>query len=207
MADDPFEVVDSSGLTDADWAEINKLQQAYKEGGKAALNRAMAALAKDPIRFTAVIGAFFPQMIREGIRDAVAEAGLTEEDLREMARNLDSSRPIARRRRAVAAPVRYSRSGLVWCRPIERPSRPALEWPAWPAILTSARSSPKSDRPLGRSPRTISSGIHIARPYSSCSLGNLLRSGLLHRPHVQIQHALALVALFLVLLPKLDDLF
>ena len=37
--DDPFEVVDPSGLSDADWAEINKLQQAYKEGGKRALNR------------------------------------------------------------------------------------------------------------------------------------------------------------------------
>jgi hypothetical protein len=93
MADDPFEVIDSSGLTDADWAEINKLQQAYKEGGKRALNKAMAALAKDPIRFASVIGAFFPEMIREAIKDAVAEAGLTEEDLREMARRLESPAP------------------------------------------------------------------------------------------------------------------
>src|SRR6266404_8032172 len=36
--DDPFEVVDPSGLSDADWAEINKLQRVYKEGGKRALN-------------------------------------------------------------------------------------------------------------------------------------------------------------------------
>jgi hypothetical protein len=93
MADDPFEVIDSSGLTDADWAEINKLQQAYKEGGKRALNKAMAALAKDPIRFASVIGAFFPEMIREAIKDAVAEAGLTEEDLREMVRRLESPAP------------------------------------------------------------------------------------------------------------------
>jgi hypothetical protein len=42
------------------------------------------------------------------------------------------------------------------------------------------------------------------RPISSCGRGDLLRSGLLHRPHVEIEHALAL---FLVLLPKLDDLF
>jgi hypothetical protein len=93
MADDPFEVIDSSGLTDADWAEINKLQQAYKEGGKRALNKAMAAVAKDPIRFASVIGAFFPEMIREAIKDAVAEAGLTEEDLREMVRRLESPAP------------------------------------------------------------------------------------------------------------------
>jgi aryl-alcohol dehydrogenase-like predicted oxidoreductase len=90
MADDPFEVVDSTGLTDADWAKINKIQEAYREGGKPALNKALAALAKDPIRFAAVIGAFFPEMIREAIKDAVADAGMTEEDLREMARSLES---------------------------------------------------------------------------------------------------------------------
>jgi hypothetical protein len=93
MADDPFEVVDPSGLTDADWAEISKLQQAYKEGGKRALNKAMAALANDPIRYVAVVGAFFPDMIREAIKDSVAEAGLTEEDLREMVRKLESPAP------------------------------------------------------------------------------------------------------------------
>ena len=48
MVDDPFEAVDSSGLTDADWAEINKLKRAYKEGGKPALNKAMAILAETP---------------------------------------------------------------------------------------------------------------------------------------------------------------
>jgi aryl-alcohol dehydrogenase-like predicted oxidoreductase len=93
MPDEPFEVVDPSGLTDADWAEINKLQRVYKEGGKRALNKAMAVLAKDPIRFAAVIGAFFPEMIREAIKDAVVEAGMTEEDLREIARKLESPAP------------------------------------------------------------------------------------------------------------------
>jgi hypothetical protein len=34
MSDELFEVVDSSGLTDADWAQINKLRAAYKTGGK-----------------------------------------------------------------------------------------------------------------------------------------------------------------------------
>jgi len=88
--DDPFEVVDPSGLSDADWAESNKLQQAYKEGGKRALNKAMAALVKDPIRYVAVVGAFFPDMIREALKDAAAEVGITDEDIREFARRLES---------------------------------------------------------------------------------------------------------------------
>jgi hypothetical protein len=50
----------------------------------------MAELANDPIRFATVIGAFFPDMIREAMKDAVAEAGMTEEDIREMVRKLES---------------------------------------------------------------------------------------------------------------------
>jgi hypothetical protein len=91
MAEDEyFEVVDSTGLTDADWTEINKLQRAYRDGGKKALNAAMAELAKEPIRFATVIGAFFPDMIREAMKDAVAEAGMTEGDIRELVRKLES---------------------------------------------------------------------------------------------------------------------
>jgi hypothetical protein len=37
-----------------------------------------------------VIGALFPDMVREAIRDEMAEAGMTEEDLREMVRRLES---------------------------------------------------------------------------------------------------------------------
>lgn len=88
--DDPFEVVDTSGLRDADWSEINKLKQAFKDGGKRDLSKAMSKLANDPIRYVRVIGAFFPDMIREAIRDTVAEAGLTEEDLREIVRKGES---------------------------------------------------------------------------------------------------------------------
>jgi hypothetical protein len=74
MSDDErFEVVESSWLTDADWTEINKLQRVYKEGGKKALNEAMGALAKDPIRFVRVVGAFFPDMIRKTVRDALEQ--------------------------------------------------------------------------------------------------------------------------------------
>ena len=42
---------------------------------------------------------------------------------------------------------------------------------------------------------------------SSCGLGDFLWRRLLHGAHVEIEHTLALVALFLILLSKLDDLF
>ena len=75
MSNEPFEVVDTSGLTDADWALINKLRAAYETGGKKALKKALAELVKDdPVRFVVVIGAIFPGMIREALKDAVAEA-------------------------------------------------------------------------------------------------------------------------------------
>ncbi|SIO55906.1 hypothetical protein SAMN05443247_08153 [Bradyrhizobium erythrophlei] len=90
MTEEPFEVVDSSALTDADWAEINKLRRAYEEGGGKALSKAMEKLAKDPLRFVTVVGAFFPDMMREAIRDTVAEIGMTEEDIREMVQRLES---------------------------------------------------------------------------------------------------------------------
>jgi hypothetical protein len=88
MADD-FEVQDTSGLTDVDWAEINKLRKAYKRGGRKAFEIALDQLAKDPIRYAVVMGAFFPDMVRETIRDQMAEAGLTEEDLRELIQKLE----------------------------------------------------------------------------------------------------------------------
>ena len=91
MADDePLEVVDSTGLTDADWAEINNLRRAFEKGGQDGVSKAMAKLAKDPMRYVTVMGAFFPDMIREAIKDSVAEAGMTEEDVREMVRKLES---------------------------------------------------------------------------------------------------------------------
>ena len=74
MTDD-FEVQDTSGLTDADWAEINKLRKAYEAGSRKAVDLALKKLAKDPIRFAVVIGALFPDMMREMIRDQMAECG------------------------------------------------------------------------------------------------------------------------------------
>jgi hypothetical protein len=52
---------------------------------------ALKKLAKDPIRFVAVIGALYPDMMREMIRDEMAEAGITEADLRELVQKLEGA--------------------------------------------------------------------------------------------------------------------
>ncbi len=85
-----MEVVDTTGLTDADWAEINKLKKAYDAGGQKALSAALDTLAKDPMQATRVLGALFPDLVRETIKDQMAERGITEEDLRELIRKLEN---------------------------------------------------------------------------------------------------------------------
>lgn len=73
-------------LTDTQWAEYNNLMQAWETGGVDALNAALSELTKaDPITAVAVIGSMFPDMVRETIRDIMAEQGITVEDLPEMA--------------------------------------------------------------------------------------------------------------------------
>ena len=89
MSNFDFEIIDSSHLTDADWAEINKLKKACETGGKA-LSAAIEQLATDPIRYMNVMAAFFPDMIREAIKDSMAESGMTEDYLRELIRKLES---------------------------------------------------------------------------------------------------------------------
>jgi len=70
---------------------INKLRKTYKRGGRKAVGLALEKLAKDPIRFVVVIGALYPDMMREMIRDQMAEAGITEQDLRELIQKLEST--------------------------------------------------------------------------------------------------------------------
>ena len=62
-----LEVVNSSGLTDADWIGINKVRRAYERAG-----------------------AFFPDAIREAIEDELAESGLALEDLREFVKKKEA---------------------------------------------------------------------------------------------------------------------
>ena len=40
--------------------------------------------SKDPIRYLHVLSAFFPEIVREAIKDTMAEMGVTAEDLREL---------------------------------------------------------------------------------------------------------------------------
>lgn len=85
------EIKDTSRLTDADWAEINKLRRAYDSGGDEALKRAYKDLCKgNPIRWVRVIGAYFPDYVREKLKDAMADLGMTIEDLRDIIRKSES---------------------------------------------------------------------------------------------------------------------
>ena len=77
-------------IADADWAAINKLSWAYKSGGEKALKKACLDLAEHPRHWVRVFGAFFPDKIREALEDAMARAGITEDDLIELDRNLQS---------------------------------------------------------------------------------------------------------------------
>ena len=45
----------------------------------------------DPVRYVRVIGAFYPDMIREEIKDSMAERGITEEDIRELIQKLEGA--------------------------------------------------------------------------------------------------------------------
>lgn len=84
-----LEVVDTSGPTDAYWSAINKIKRAYELGGEDGFWAEVDALGNIALQIRAV-GAFFPEAIREGIKDEMAVRGITREDLREMLRRLES---------------------------------------------------------------------------------------------------------------------
>jgi hypothetical protein len=81
-------IVHASMLRDADWAEINKLSRAFKNGGERALKKAYRELAEHPSRWVRVFGAFFPNKLREILRDKMTEVGITDDDLIELDRKL-----------------------------------------------------------------------------------------------------------------------
>src|SRR5438045_1313242 len=84
----PFdEVPDPTGMTDADWAELNKLKAAYESGEAKRCRRPW--LGADPVRYVRVVGALFPEVVSERLRDLLAERGITEEDLRQMLREAE----------------------------------------------------------------------------------------------------------------------
>jgi hypothetical protein len=61
-------------ITDADWAEVNKLRRAYDGGGDEALKRAYEQLCKDPIRWASIMSAFHSDYVRAKV-DAYAALG------------------------------------------------------------------------------------------------------------------------------------
>lgn len=91
--DDELRLTDTSRLTDADWAEINKFRRAYETGGERAVDEVYHDLARrDPLSYLRVIGAFFPAKVRNAIKDQMAAAGMTVEDLKEMMQKADQAR-------------------------------------------------------------------------------------------------------------------
>ena len=86
---DDLGIVDSSWLTDADWAVINRLRRIHETEGQLAVRKALRAL--EPENYLRVAAAFFPDKVREAIKDEMAENGITEQDLRAMPEKLHPS--------------------------------------------------------------------------------------------------------------------
>ena len=86
---DDLGIVDSSWLTDANWAVINRLRRIHETEGQIAVRKALRAL--EPENYLRVAAAFFPDKVREAIKDEMAENGITEQDLREMAKKVHPS--------------------------------------------------------------------------------------------------------------------
>ena len=87
----PLEVVDTSRLTDEDWVALNKLKAAYDTGGPEALSKAFDEL--DPVRYTNIMKALYPDMVSEVIKDKTSKLGVTEDDFRDLLRNLEGPSP------------------------------------------------------------------------------------------------------------------
>ena len=75
-------VVDMSGLTDPDWTVINEIMRACEVGGFNVFWDEIDRLV-DPILQIRVAKAFFPDLIREALKDEMAEQGITHDDLKE----------------------------------------------------------------------------------------------------------------------------
>jgi len=84
-----LEVVDTRGLTDADWAAIDKVIRAYRAGGMEGFWDELETFGDgNLILQITIVGAFFPDVIREAIKDEMAEQSITLEDLRNLVKRL-----------------------------------------------------------------------------------------------------------------------
>jgi hypothetical protein len=86
-----LEIAKSLHLTDGDWTELTKLKRAFEDGGKTALSEAVEKLGDDPIRYVNVMAAVFPEMIREKLKDSLADAGITADGARELIEKLETA--------------------------------------------------------------------------------------------------------------------
>jgi hypothetical protein len=83
--DDEWGFEDTSRLTDSDWIKLNKPRKILEEDGQEAFETSLDNLAeRDPICALRVYEAFFPHKVLNALKDAMAEAGLSIEDLKEM---------------------------------------------------------------------------------------------------------------------------
>ena len=84
----PLPIVDTSDLTDADRAEIKKLRNGWEADGHKGLQRAIKELFKTPIIGTRIMAVFYPEMVKDVIKDEMDKHGMTKEDLEELIRKL-----------------------------------------------------------------------------------------------------------------------
>ena len=84
----PFKIVDTAKLSESDWAEIRKLEQAWEIGGSKGLSTALDRLAQDQVIYLRIMVVYFPELIREAIRDEMAARGMTDEDVRDLINKL-----------------------------------------------------------------------------------------------------------------------
>jgi hypothetical protein len=69
---DDLGIVDTSWLTDADWAVINRLRRLHETEGQKAVREALRAL--EPQSYLRVAAAFFPDKVRKALE--IYRAGL-----------------------------------------------------------------------------------------------------------------------------------
>jgi hypothetical protein len=77
MANPPeLDTLDTSGFTEADWAELRKLRDAWENGGPGALFAAQKSLRQaDPICWFRLVRTFYPQLLRKMVGDEADRAG------------------------------------------------------------------------------------------------------------------------------------
>jgi hypothetical protein len=64
MAKSPSPQVDTSALTDSDWAELEMLKQALEAGGQDELSKAQRRLRhRDPFSWFRIVRTFYPHLM------------------------------------------------------------------------------------------------------------------------------------------------